>query len=95
MPFFPRVFWLPLFLVFRKGFQKNVDLSTFGWVGGSGWEKILKKDIMLQLFTFLGGGVRPGTESSSTLYPHMLSQPHTTVTTITHHCQPTRPTLHL
>jgi len=39
----------------------------------------------------VGGWVRPETESSSTLCPHLLSQPNTTVATITHNFQPTPP----
>ena len=34
-----------------------------------------------------GGWVRPGTESSSTLFPHLLSQPTTTAVTNTHQFQ--------
>ena len=80
----------------REGFKKNLCKFTHldGWVGQE-CDKLHRKKhafkihfrpflvIIDQLFFTFLGGVRPGTESSSNLCPHLLSQPNTTVATNT------------
>ena len=68
-----------------------------GWVDVTGCGQNPQKTNFRPTFLPFRGPpwVRPGTESSSTLWPHLLSQPNTTVATNKHHCQPTPLTHHL